>query len=53
MGWTLFVLWIIADAWLTRWIDITEITPIPESLPRYAYRLKLFQSLLASAGDKT
>lgn len=47
------MLWIIAEAWLTKWTEITEITPVPESLPRYAYRLKSFQSLLASAGDKT
>lgn len=52
-GGTLFALWTIDEAWLTKWTEINEITHVPESLPRYAYRLKSFQSLLASAGDKT
>jgi hypothetical protein len=41
------------EAWLTKWTEVTEISTVPESLPRYAYKLRSFQSLLASTGDKT
>jgi hypothetical protein len=41
------------EAWLTKWTEITEISPVPESLPRYHYKLRSFQSLLASVGDRT
>ncbi|KAM0865940.1 hypothetical protein ACQ4PT_042946 [Festuca glaucescens] len=41
------------EAWLTKWTDIVEITPVPESLPRYAYKLRSFQNILANVGDKT
>jgi hypothetical protein len=37
----------------SQWTEVTEISPVPESLPRYAYKLRSFQSLLASTGDKT
>jgi hypothetical protein len=48
------------EAWLTKWTDITEITHVSETLPRYAYKLSSFQSILANvtymtylAGDFT
>jgi hypothetical protein len=41
------------EAWLTKWTDITEITPVPETLPRYAYKLRSFQSILANVTDGT
>ena len=41
------------EAWLTKWTEVTETNPVPECLLRYAYKIRSFQSLLATAGDKT
>ena len=41
------------EARLTKWTEVTEINPVPDSLPRYAYKIRSFQSLLATASDRT